>query len=131
MPALVLLVGHCMPDSFSLSRAVKASGVDAVTKRVNTTRALDEHLEGAALLLVNRALDGRFDAADGIELIRALRERGGETASPPMILVSNYPEAQAEAEAAGALPGFGKHDLRTTAPERIASALGGRTPHPQ
>jgi len=125
MPALVLLVGHCMPDSFSLSRAVKASGADAATKRVNTGRALEEHLEGAALLLVNRALDGRFDAADGIELIRALRERGDEASAIPMLLVSNYPEAQAAAEAAGALPGFGKHDLRTVAPERIAAALAG------
>ena len=43
-------------------------------------------------------------------------------ASPP---ISNYPEAQAEAVAAGALPGFGKaelHDPRTA--ELLRSAAG-------
>ena len=42
-----------------------------------------------------------------------------------MMLVSNFEDAQAEAEAAGALPGFGKtqmYDPRTR--ERILGAVG-------
>ena len=37
-----------------------------------------------------------------------------------MMLVSNYPDAQAEAIAAGALPGFGKRELGS---ERVTKLL--------
>jgi hypothetical protein len=42
------------------------------------------------------------------------------------MLVSNYPDAQAAAVAAGALPGFGKRELGSARiPELIRSALQG------
>ena len=37
-----------------------------------------------------------------------------EELSTPIMLVSNYPEAQSEAVAAGAVPGFGKATLRSS-----------------
>jgi hypothetical protein len=46
----------------------------------------------------------------GVEMIRTLRQTRPNL---KMILVSNYPEAQQAAEAAGALPGFGKKELGT------------------
>jgi hypothetical protein len=117
------LAGHCVPDSFSLSRTVKGSVPGAETKRVNSDKDLKGLLAEASLLLVNRALDGRFHAADGIELMRALRAQADDGVLPRMMLVSNYPEAQAAAEEVGAAPGFGKRELRTVGAERFAAAL--------
>lgn len=117
----IALVGHCGFDSGSLTRLVRTTFPDATVTAVNHQDALTPPGDpdpGFDLLLVNRVLDGRFDAADGIELIR--------TAAPytACLLISNFPEAQADAEAAGAQPGFGKSDL--TAPQaadRLRSAL--------
>ncbi len=124
MAQRVLLVGHCLPDSFSLKRALKRAAPEADATRVNSRADLEAHLADASLLLVNRVLDGRFGVASGVDLIRELREANGG-AAVPMILVSNFEDAQAEATEAGAQPGFGKNDLRTTGPERIAAALEG------
>jgi hypothetical protein len=60
------------------------------------------------LLLLNRELSWGFDDKGGVDIIREFR------ATHPHIktmLVSNYPEAQASAVAAGALPGFGKREI--------------------
>lgn len=120
---LVLLVGHCMPDSFGLSRTVKSAIPGAKVERVNSDKALKNQLNDASLLLVNRALDGRFHSDDGVALIRRLREEG---IAASIMLISNYPEAQAAAVEVGALPGFGKrqlHDPATTERLRTAVAL--------
>ena len=63
---------------------------------------------GPAVLLVNRQLDGRFEAADGIDLIRNRHEPGSDRV---WVLISNFEDAQSEAIAAGAHPGFGKTAL--------------------
>lgn len=76
--------------------------------------------EPVDLVFVNRKIDA--DYSDGMELIRAMQERGLST---PIMLISNYPAAQAEAVAAGALPGFGKMELQAPAVlSRIRRALG-------
>jgi len=121
---LILLVGHCLPDSMALARAVARSAPGARVKRVNSERALQRRLPDAALALVNRALDGRFLDADGVALIARLTARG---AGPALMLVSDYAEAQERAVAAGAAPGFGKRELgdaRTA--NRLRAALVGR-----
>lgn len=64
------------------------------------------------LLLVNRKLDGYFDASDGIALIEASLAAGrGRLAA---MLISNLSDALAQAEAVGAMPGFGKTALHAT-----------------
>ncbi len=63
---------------------------------------------GADLLLFNRQLDYGFEDELGCDLIRKLRL---QYPNVKMMLVSNYPDAQAEALAAGALPGFGKREI--------------------
>ncbi len=55
------------------------------------------------LVLVNRILDA--DGSSGIDLIQRLCKIPN---CPPVMLVSNLPEAQAGALAAGAVQGFGK-----------------------
>lgn len=123
---LVLLVGHCGFDSGGLERAVRSAAPDARIEGVNSRKALDTKLGEASLLLINRQLDGSFgvpmgEHGDGVELIREL---GANDDAPACILISNIQTAQAAAEEIGALPGFGKKDVRAESAERtIRSAL--------
>lgn len=89
---------------------------------VNDSPAAMRAAADGELLLVNRVLDGDFATSSGLELIRAVTASGvaGRT-----MLVSNFADAQQEAESAGALPGFGKGQLYSAAMrERIAAAVG-------
>ncbi len=117
----VLLVGHCGFDASSLRSTVESAAKGVPVVPVHRDDELDEHADGEALLLINRVLDGRFDAAGGIELIEQLAQRDDP---PRMILTSNYADAQQQARQAGALPGFGKSDLRDAATvERLRAAM--------
>ena len=117
----VVLVGHCGPDSWALKSAVGSAIPGAKIESANRQRELEEVVARADLLLVNRQLDGAFDVDTGAELIRAVRASQG----PKAMLISNYPEAQAEAEAAGALPGFGKTEMYAAETKRrLRAALG-------
>ena len=118
----IALVGHCGFDSGSLSRFASDVAPDAEVVRINDQAALDEAIDPQTLLLVNRMLDGRFDiGGSGIELIREITAHADRV---PTMLVSNFEDAQQQAEAAGALPGFGKSQIGDPATrERIADAL--------
>jgi DNA-binding NarL/FixJ family response regulator len=111
MAKRVVLIGHCGPDSsylrMTVSRASREIQVVAADDKAELDRAISE---GADLLLFNRVLDYGFDETEGAALISKLRAKHPEL---KMMLVSNYPEAQAQAIAAGALPGFGKRELGT------------------
>ncbi len=85
-----------------------------------------EELQGAHfdLVLVNRVLNA--DGSSGLELIRSLKQ-DANFSEVPVMLVSNFEDAQQAAESLGALPGFGKADLHTARSiERIEQALGTR-----
>ncbi len=119
-PGVIVLVGHCWPDRLGLRSAVRRALPGVRIARANNMRTLAGHLGSGAILLVNRKLDGRFDTRNGIELIHRLAA-GGEKA----ILVSNLSEAQADAVAAGALPGFGKSQLHDAATlDALRGAVG-------
>ncbi|BAM02289.1 hypothetical protein [Phycisphaera mikurensis] len=119
----VLLVGHCGFDSGGLTAAAKAALPGATVERVNTQDALAAKRGPGVVLLVNRVLDGRFDATDGVQLIEQEARRDGGTRA---LLVSNYAESQARAEAAGGRRGFGKDDVGTdVATARIREAAAG------
>jgi len=108
----VVLVGHCGFDQASIGRAVASAltGEPGVAvESVYDTAGLEQHAGPDALLLINRVLDGRFGTGSGIDLIADLSRR---EVPPVMMLISNYPDAQAQAVEAGALPGFGKNELR-------------------
>src|SRR5947208_2898845 len=102
----VLSVGQCMADHGSISRTLHRSfGAEVVA-----AHTADEALERLrhdtfALVLVNRVLDA--DGSSGLDLIS--RVKADEGLRPvPVMLVSNYQDAQGQAVAAGAEPGFGK-----------------------
>lgn len=106
----VLDVGQCGFDHGSIARHLQASYGAEVTAADSAGQALVSLRTGPFdLVLVNRIFDG--DGTPGLELIRSIKA-DPELAGTPVMLVSNYPEAQAEAKELGALPGFGKGDLR-------------------
>jgi len=109
MSKKVVLVGHCGPDSSYLRMAVTSALRGATVLAADDARELDMLLlQGVDLLLMNRELGWGFDESEGVDVIRAMRARHPNV---KMMLVSNYPEAQAAAVAAGALPGFGKREI--------------------
>lgn len=104
----VVLVGHCFPDRFMIKSAIKRAVPGSSLETVNDEKGLEPYLNGSAVLLVNRELDGTFVTDSGIELIEQVM-KGDDP--PVTILISNYEDAQSQAETAGANPGFGKSDL--------------------
>lgn len=119
----VLNVGQCSFDHGTIVRHLKAVYGAEVIGADTANEALVSLRAGSFdLVLVNRVLDS--DGTAGLDLIRALRVEP-QVAQTPVMLVSNFAQAQAEAQNLGALPGFGKADLRPGA--RVASldaALG-------
>lgn len=107
--ATVVLVGHCGPDAAMLRGMVLRAVPGAQIERANSMEDLRALLPGASLLLVNRKLDGDFEVGSGTELMRGFL--AGGMAGARWMLVSNFEDAQAEAIAAGANPGFGKTAL--------------------
>lgn len=105
-PARIALVGHCGPDSWMLKGVVARAFSGAEVAMVNDATSTQAHAERADLLLVNRTLDGDFDTGSGLDLIRVLMPLPRRRAA--VMLVSNHADAQSQAEALGAAPGFGK-----------------------
>ncbi len=118
----VLDVGQCGFDHAAITDFIyKLTGatVDAAGSRGQATALLDR--QSYDLVLVNRILDG--DGASGVDLIVQLK---ADPKCPPLMLVSNHPDAQLAAIKAGALEGFGKSALylaRTA--ELVQAALAG------
>lgn len=131
MPKRIALIGHCGPDGsylrMALSRADRNVSVVVVEDEQELRQAIDD---GVDLLLINRVLDYGFDESEGVAVIRRLRAEHPEL---KMMLVSNYPEAQSAAVAAGALPGFGKREIGSTqVTQLIRDALSGASaPEPR
>jgi two-component system chemotaxis response regulator CheY len=118
----VLSVGQCGYDHGRLSRFLRDTFATA-TDRVDTTdEAIDALRSGQyGVVLVNRVFDG--DGASGLALIGAIKADAA-LAHLPTMLVSNYPEAQAEATSLGAFAGFGKADLgKSKAREAFAAVF--------
>ncbi|MDB5351533.1 MAG: hypothetical protein JWN86_2780 [Planctomycetota bacterium] len=116
----ILSVGQCGFDhsqiSSQLGRALTAEVVAAGTHEEAIAAIRSSTFD---LVLVNRI--GDRDGASGLDLIRALRT-DPSTSTLDVMLVSNYPQAQAEAVALGALPGFGKSELAIgTLPPALAA----------
>ncbi len=116
----VVLVGHCGFDQASISRAVSAALPGIAIESAYDTAGLNVHSGPDVLMLINRVLDGRFATGSGVDLVADLSDGG----TPPlMMLISNYPDAQAKAVQAGALEGFGKNELGQPQTVRKLQAL--------
>ncbi len=106
----VLSLGQCGADHASISGLLhRQFGAEVVAAHTYEDALTKLRQGGFALVLVNRVLD--HDGRPGTDFIGTLRA-DPEFASVPVMLVSNYEDAQQEAVARGALPGFGKSALR-------------------
>lgn len=106
-----LLVGHCGADAFAIDSMVSDACRDLTVLHVSDEATLRREATPDALMLINRLLDGVFPWREGTDLIRAMAQGAEDGGRPTMMLVSNYEHAQEAAEAAGAVPGFGKSVL--------------------
>ena len=122
----VLSAGQCGFDHNAISRTIQKAFDVEVVAADSLDEAMKELRKGSfALVLVNRVFDE--DGSSGLELIERIKGDGGSP-SVPVMLVSNYEEAQSEAIRAGALPGFGKSALGHPAMmERLRTVLEDKT----
>ena len=102
----VLSVGQCEPDSAALAQFLGRHFRVAIDRAALPDEALGKlRKEHYDLVLVNRKLDA--DYTDGTNILKAIKQDEA-LAKTPVMIVSNYPEAQQEAVAMGAEYGFGK-----------------------
>ena len=107
MTKKVLSVGQCAMDHGSISRVLRGRLGAEVTAAASADAALSALRQGGySLVLVNRVFDA--DGDSGLEFIRKL---ASEPTRVPVMLVSNFADAQAQAVEAGAEQGFGKAAL--------------------
>ena len=105
----VLSVGQCGADHYGISLTFRQAfgvEVEAASTQTEALRLLRQ--TPFDLVLVNRIFDR--DGDSGVDLIRSAKADEG-LRTTPMLLISNYADAQREAVEAGAEPGFGKADL--------------------
>lgn len=107
--ARIALVGHCGPDCSMLRAALASAAPGCAIERVQDEAGAVAAHKAAALLLINRVLDGDFADSSGIGLIRRLAASG--SGGGVLMLVSDLAVAQSEATLAGAAEGFGKSEL--------------------
>ena len=109
MGKTVVLVGHCGADSSYLKLTVKQADPEATIAGAHSADELKKLLDGGAdLVLFNRQVDYGFSSYEGLDIIREFLRSHPKAR---MMMVTNYPEVQAAAIAAGAVPGFGKREL--------------------
>ena len=109
MTKQILDVGNCRFDHNAIRRLVEGNFDARVTQahaREDTLHAL--RANQFDLVLISRKLDR--DRGDGLDLLKAIKA-DEQLAGVPVMLITNYPEHQDLAEAAGAERGFGKSDL--------------------
>ena len=119
----ILGVGNCSYDHGTIEELVSAN-FDATMVAASLQDEALEMLRADRfdLVLVNRKL--LADSSRGVELIERMKA-DPRLDDVPVMLLSNYPEAQRDAAAAGAGPGFGKAELdRPETVEKLARFLG-------
>jgi two-component system chemotaxis response regulator CheY len=105
----VLSVGQCGADHGGITRTLRQAFGAEVVAAHSAADVLQQLQYGAyALVLVNRVLDA--DGSAGVDVVRAIKADEA-LRRVPVMLVSNYADAQEEAVSAGAEPGFGKAEL--------------------
>ncbi len=118
----VLSLGQCAADNWSIARLLSDSlGASAIEADSFEEALMLLRRDDFALVLVNRVLDA--NGASGLDFISQLKADEA-LRSVPVMLVSNYDDAQRQAVSKGALPGFGKAVLNQSSTlDRLRSAL--------
>ncbi len=109
----VLVVGNCDPDHGAIRALLQRNFEVEVERVMFVAEALQALRRGPfALVLVNRLIFA--DQSDGAALIAAMRTDPA-LASTPVMLISNFADAQDAAVVLGAERGFGKAELNQPA----------------
>ncbi|MEX2176091.1 MAG: response regulator [Pirellulaceae bacterium] len=109
MPKRVLDVGNCVPDHAAIRSLFEGSYQAEVLQAHGAEDCLELlDRQKVDLVLVNRKLDR--DYTDGLDIIKEIKAHPQHSHIPCM-LISNYPNHQEVAVAAGAEYGFGKKEL--------------------
>lgn len=124
MSKRVLDVGQCNPDHSTISSFLSTHFDEVEVVRAHLFSDAIEQLNSGSfdLVLVNRLLDK--DHSEGAEIIKAMKA-DDQLASIPVMIVSNFPEAQTAAVELGAMQGFGKAALlaHEGGPQQVAALL--------
>ena len=117
----ILSVGQCGFDGPAIAKQLRGDLGASVVNAESRSEALDVlETQDFDLILVNRVFDATGE--EGLDLIRDVSGRGG----PPVMMVSNYTDAQDAAEKAGGVRGFGKKQLGSAAvADAVRSQLEG------
>lgn len=119
-PLRVLDVGQCDMDHGNITQLL-TTAFGAAVDRAHSAKEAIEALTSTEydLVLVNRVFD-----ADGFEGLGFIQQTQEETATRtvPVMLVSNFDDAQDSAVALGAVRGFGKADLHENATIELLTA---------
>lgn len=109
MAKSVLAIGNCSYDHGKL-RAAICEHFDAEIQAASDANEALSLLatQSFDLVLINRILE--VDRSSGVDLIRQIKSTP-QLGDPPVMLVSNFSDAQEQAVEAGAEPGFGKKSL--------------------
>ncbi|MBK8397415.1 MAG: response regulator [Leptospiraceae bacterium] len=119
----IMSVGQCNPDHNALSNFMTRN-LECNIIRIDSTEEAIEALrkQSVDLVLVNRKLD--VDYTDGTILIERMKKDEALRVIPIM-LISNYPDAQEEAIGKGAVRGFGKLEFQSNEViKRVKETLG-------
>jgi len=119
----VLSVGQCSADHSSIAYMMKRH-FDAEVVAAHSFEDAEYRLRrgGINLVLVNRVFNN--NGASGVDFIAEIKGNA-DLPQVPVMLVSNYPDAQEQAVALGALPGFGKAAIgEADTIERLRDVLG-------
>ena len=121
MPKRVLDVGNCVPDHAAIRAMLQRTfGAEVLqTHGPDDTLALLRN-QSVDLVLVNRKLDQ--DYSDGLDIIKTIKA-DEQLSRLPCMIISNYPEQQEIAVAAGAEYGFGKKELYAEATQARLNAF--------
>ncbi len=123
MPKSVLDVGNCSPDHYSISRLLSTHFDVDIVQTHGEVDTLDQlKARPFDLVLVNRIMDRGGE--NGLEIIE--RIKGDESLKQvPVMMITNFPDHQDLAVAAGAEPGFGKRSLQDAETlQRLSTWLG-------
>lgn len=117
----VLDVGNCSLDHGNITAMLQREfSADVVQTHLpdDTLAALKKGKFD--LVLINRKLDA--DYSDGMEILTAIKQ-DPQLAGVPVMLITNYPEHQDAAVAAGAVRGFGKKSINAPETRELLAPL--------
>lgn len=111
MTKRVLNVGQCDFDNYQITQMLtKHFSVEVVC--VKSHKEAEAELADANydLVMVNRINDS--DGSEGLKFIETAMGSSQPKPNPPMMLISNFEDAQESAAKLGAVAGFGKSGLQ-------------------